>query len=303
MQRSHVSDHFRRLPAFLRRILRESYWNFHRERVRRRILDYYCSREKTDDEAAVIAYLRENPLHVFPYEFVKKYSPQDIVVEYDARKGLPYSTYHGRRLYYPPDMPDDEIRTSLLNQLIEQDPASPHRYLTRGCSPAIGDVVADIGAAEGTFSLDVVEGARKVYLFEPEARWHLPLRATFEPWSEKVVIIPAVVSDTDSNGCISLDRYFTGKESEVHFLKVDAEGAERKVMTGARGLLTRGHHQKGVICTYHRQDDGQEIRKQLQGLGFSTYFSTGYMIYYWDKQISGPYLRPCLIRFTQYAEV
>jgi hypothetical protein len=299
MQSSIMSKYFSWLPAPLRKTLNEKYLKFHGERVRRRILDYYSAREKTAEEAEVIGYLSTHPIHAFPYKFIEKYSFSGIAVKYDAEKELPYSIYHDKHIYYPRDMPDDEIRSSVLDLLIEQDPASPHHYLTTEVHPSVGDVVADIGAAEGNFSLDVVEEARRLYLFEPESRWHEPLQATFEPWSEKVVIVPAIVSDVDDNGCLSLDRFFEGKEPEIHFLKVDVEGEERRVIAGARKILTGNHHQKGVICIYHRQDDGPEIRKELEGLGFSTSFSAGYMLQYWDKQLREPYLRRGLIRFTR----
>jgi hypothetical protein len=299
MLRSYVLDYVQLLPGSIRRILGKKYWDFHRERIRRKILHYYSSRDKTAEEASVMEYLASHPLQAYPYRFVEGYRPSDVSVEHDSRKGLPYATYHGRRLYYPRGMSDEDIRISVFGLLMEQDPASPHRYLTPEVSPNAGDVVADIGAAEGTFSLDVVEQAGKVYLFEPDTRWHEPLGATFESWSEKVVMVPAAVSDVDGNGCLSLDRFFYGKEPEIHFLKVDVEGAEQRVLAGARRVLTTNHPQKGVICTYHHQDDCKEIRRQLQGLGFATSLSAGYMINYWDGQLGEPYLRRALIRFTR----
>ena len=299
MDGSEGPDYLGWMPVSLRKILRAKYWEFRAGRVRRKILGHYASREKTAEETAVIGYLAGHPLRVFPYDFVEKYSLSDVVVDFDTGKGLPYADYHGERLYYPRDMPGNEIRASLQKLLVEQDPASPHRYLTPAISPGPGDVVADIGSAEGTFSLDVVERAERLYLFEPEARWHEPLRATFGPWSDKVVVVPALVSDTDGHGSTSLDAFFRGREEEVHFLKVDAEGAEREVLAGAREVLTREHSQKGVICTYNRQDDGPDICRTLRELGFTASYSGGYMIYYFDEHIREPYLRRGLIRFTR----
>jgi 16S rRNA A1518/A1519 N6-dimethyltransferase RsmA/KsgA/DIM1 with predicted DNA glycosylase/AP lyase activity len=58
-----------------------------------------------------------------------------------------------------------------------------------------GDIVVDVGAAEGNFALSVVEKANKVYIIEGNAAWCDALRQTFLPYKEKVEIIQKFLSD------------------------------------------------------------------------------------------------------------
>jgi hypothetical protein len=52
-----------------------------------------------------------------------------------------------------------------------------------------------------------------------------------------------------------------------------------------------------ALCTYHRQGDDQEFMELLNGHGFKTEFSRGYMLFYYNRQkLSPPYLRRALIR-------
>lgn len=47
-------------------------------------------------------------------------------------------------------------------------------------------MIADIGSAEGNFSLSNIENVKKVYLFESDKEWIEALEATFRPWRDKV---------------------------------------------------------------------------------------------------------------------
>ena len=52
-----------------------------------------------------------------------------------------------------------------------------------------GKVFVDVGCAEGYSSLEIIEEAKHVYLFEQNESWLEAIRATFEPWKDKVTIV------------------------------------------------------------------------------------------------------------------
>jgi predicted RNA methylase len=178
---------------------------------------------------------------------------------------------------------------------MEQDIESPHRYITNDFFVKDNDVVADIGAAEGTFALSAVKRAGKIYLFESDMEWVEPLEATFAPWKEKVEIINKFVSDKNDEQNITLDYFFENKVG-INFLKVDVEGAETDLLKGCEKVLSVNKSLKLAICTYHKQNDESTISKSLKNLGFEVSYSKGYMIYMKDKELRPPYFRRGLIR-------
>ena len=120
---------------------------------------------------------------------------------------------------------EKRIKRAYSDLLREQDINSPHRYLSESFNPGNDDVVADIGAAEGNFSLSVIEKVKKIYLFEYDQEWIEALRATFAPWAEKVEIINKYVSDYNDESHIRFDTFFEMKK-DITFLKIDVDGAE-----------------------------------------------------------------------------
>ena len=181
--------------------------------------------------------------------------------------------------------------------LLEQDPDSPHRYLTSEFDVKQGDVIVDVGAAEGNFSLSVIEKASKVYLFEVEKDWIKALEATFEPWKEKVEIVQKYVSDTDNEQSIKLDTFFA-ENQKVNFIKADVEGAEAQVINGANKLINNQKDIRIAVCTYHRQTDAQQLDELLKAKGFRNHFSDKYMIFHYGSSnvVEPPYLRKAVLR-------
>ena len=82
------------------------------------------------------------------------------------------------------------------------------------------------GCAEGYSSLEIIEEAKHVYLFEQDEQWLEAIRATFEPWQDKVTIVQKYVSDHNSSREQTLDDFFNNQTNEHLFLKMDIEGAE-----------------------------------------------------------------------------
>jgi precorrin-6B methylase 2 len=267
-----------------------------KKNLRKRILRHFELQPDTNEEQKeVLRYLENNEISIFPYPFHSDYNPENIEVFYDDSRKMRYVLQDGKRLYFKKRWTAKKIRKSYCDLMREQDVNSPHKYLTSSFNVEKGDVLADIGAAEGNFSLAVIEQVTKVYIFEYDPEWIEALKVTFEPWAEKVEIIAKFVSDTDDESHIRFDTFYKNNQ-DVNFLKIDVDGAESVVLNSCKELFGSGKSLKIALCTYHKNNDEIEFTAMLKELGFSITPSKGYMINYYDKKMKAPYLRRGLIR-------
>lgn len=288
------------LPQFIRNRIIIARTSSYLKQLRNDIINYYSTLpndQLTNEHRQVIQYLRNNPIYVFPYSFRYKYKPNQVKVHYDEKRDLRYVLMDGKRLYFKRSLDDVKIQKIYSSLLTEQDIDSPHRYLVNDFQVSEKDVVVDVGAAEGNFSLSIIEKAAKVHLFEADPEWAEALNATFSPWEDKVVIINKFVSDRTADNHIRLDDYFNS--TPVDFLKIDVEGVELSVLKGAGSILSGKRSLKIALCCYHKQEDAELFEVTLKQFGFAVQFSKGYMIFYHDKTIAQPYLRRGLIRATR----
>jgi hypothetical protein len=271
------------------------------EKLKLKIIKYIEKNFEYDifEKKAIVDFLKHNPLSVFPYYFTKKYNPENIKVYTDSENGMKYVLHENKRLYFKKSMDENAIKICYSNRLMEQDIESPHRYETTDFSVHEADIVADVGTAEGNFGLSVVEKAKKLYLFEINEEWIEALKTTFAPWKEKVFIVNKYVSDNNENDCTTLDAFFVNETPD--FIKADIEGYESNLLRGSKNIISSNDSIKIILCTYHRQNDAEELNRMLAELGFRTEFSKGYMIFVYDKTLSEPYLRKGLIRAAKNA--
>jgi len=251
--------------------------------------------EVNDDQKEVLQYLENDEVRIFPYNFHHDYSPEKIEVFEDRAKGMRYVMQDGKRLYFKKRWSEKRIKKAYSDLLREQDSKSPHRYLTDSFKIDKNDVIADIGAAEGNFSLSVIEKVKKIYLFEYNHEWAEALEATFAPWSDKVEIINKYVSDINDSSHIRFDTFFEEKR-DINFLKIDVDGAESSVLESCSALFRSSIPFRIALCTYHKDRDEKDFTQKLKNFGFTVIPSAGYMINYYDKKIGVPYLRRGLIR-------
>lgn len=266
--------------------------------IRKKILAYYTSSESivNDEIKIVLKYLQKNPLTIFPYQFPGKYNSSEINVYKDGERNLLYVLHEEKRMYFKRSWSKKDIQENYTNLLIEQDKDSPHRYLTQNFKVEENDLVADIGAAEGIFALSVVHEAKKIYLFETDCEWIEALEATFSPWIDKVEIINKFVSDKNNEENITLDEFSGNKNILFDFIKIDVDGAELPLLKGAHNIFSGSHKIKVSICTYHKSEDEELFRNVFKNYGLSVNPSSGYMIFYFDPNLSAPYLRRGLLR-------
>lgn len=227
-----------------------------------------------------LEYWENHELTVFN-QFVKDegYS----IVQWDYMENLPYVILEDKRLYFPYDMKFEifEGNKIVRNIMQEQQETSPHLYIRDDITVNFGDIIADVGAAEGDFSIRFVERASKIYLFEGDRRWRKPLRKTFEKFKDKVVFIDKFVGTVDVGNFIRLD---TAIDDKIDFLKMDVEGAECEALFGARNLL-KTNNVKCAICSYHRAHDEADIKDILHAYKYETNTGGGYMCFYHDINI------------------
>ena len=268
------------------------------EKLHSDILSYYASLPQgalSAEQTAIFEHVKKNGLHVFPFPFMEKYKPKDIHVARDKYERLYYMMLDHKRLYYRRTGKPENAQNYFNTLLYEQDPDSPHRYLSPEFNVKDNDVVVDIGAAEGVFALSVVEKAKELYLFETNHKWIKALHATFKPWKHKVHIIQKFVSDKNGWNHVSLDTFFKDK-GKIDFIKMDVEGSEQSVLEGAKNTIAGQKEIRIALTAYHRQDDEKLLSDWLIKNGFSISFAKGFMIFIMDKNIDKPYLRRGVIR-------
>lgn len=294
-----IKEVYRKLtPEWAKRKMAISLDDDDKKQLRKDIISFLKSIPKnkiTSEQKEVLKFLKGHYLGVFPYKFRYDYRAEEVEIEFDKEKDLFYVIEDGNRLYHKRSWNEEKIRKAYNFLRMEQDILSPHRYLTHDFNVEEGDVVVDVGVAEGNFALSIIEKVSKIYLFETDPEWIEALQATFEKWAEKVVIINKFVSNVNDDSNVTLDNFFE-KNGEIDFIKIDVDGAESKLLSGADNLLSNEIPKKVAICTYHRQQDAKEFDQLLNEKGFINRFSDGYMLFIYDPEIKAPYLRKGLIR-------
>lgn len=266
--------------------------------LRKKILNHFGplpADEVNEEQREVLRYLYKHPVRIFPYPFHDNYSADRIEVFLDSEKSMRYVMQEGKRLYFKKRWSEERIKRAYSDLVREQDLNSPHRYLTDSFTIGKDDVLADIGAAEGNFSLSVIEKVKKIYLFEYDKEWSEALKATFAPWADKVEIINKYVSDQNDASHVRLDTFYENKK-DITFLKIDVDGAEAIVLSSCNEIFKMPKSFKVALCTYHKENDEKDFTALLKNHGFTVTPSRGYMIHYYDKKLRVPYLRRGLIR-------
>lgn len=236
-----------------------------------------------NEKIAAYAFIGRHGVTAYPGAYSLKYENLPVEVRRDPATGMPYVSHEGRRLYFPAAFTDERVRDLYRDLLTEQDEGSPHRYQV-SYEGLRGATVLDMGAAEGIFSLGLVDLAERLYLFECDPDWVPALEATFAPWKEKVRIIRKFVGGTDGEGFVTIDTFLREiPRPERLFLKMDIEGAEMDALRGARQTLETYRGRLGFsICTYHKKDDISEIPALLSAEGYDFERTDGYIYVWWQ---------------------
>lgn len=230
---------------------------------------------------------------VLPYPFVLQLDYRRVEVFRDEEAGMFYVYLDGKKLYYHQGFTNAaDVAKNFTFVCAEQHPDSPHNYLDKFFSINHQDVVADLGAAEGNFSLLIVDKVKELIIVEADPVWLPALEKTFEPWKEKVQIISKFAGDCNDEHSITLDQLPT--KNKLSAVKMDIEGAEVSVLQTAADFI-RENNIRMAVTTYHSQTDATDIQEILKNNNYETVFSKGYMLFVNDR-LSPPYFRHGLIK-------
>lgn len=232
------------------------------------VIPYYIARVCCPQSPSLkyYKYIKDHKYSRHLYEFREEYDNMEIDIQMDESRGLHYVLRNNKRLYFRRGTPVDKIERNYRELVIEQDIRSAHHYL-ESTKEVAGKTFVDIGCAEGYSSLEVIEEAKHIYLFEQDELWIEALEATFSPWQDKITITRKYVSDRNSATELMLDHFFADKDKDHLFLKMDIEGAERRALSGCKGLFEKSKQLDFAICTYHEEDDEEVITGFLEQFG------------------------------------
>jgi len=133
-----------------------------------------------------------------------------------------------------------------------------------------GDCVFDVGANVGYYTnlaRQRVAAEGKVYAFEPDAENFILLEANAPPG---VSCYRTALSDSSGNGFLSRDSLNKGdlyvcdssgeptdllqgddlEVAHVHFLKIDTQGSEVRVLQGLKDTIARSHHDLSMLVEF-----------------------------------------------------
>lgn len=226
----------------------------------------------------VLEYYKTKRLNVFGY--YERAGETMHPVSYEA-DGMPYIWFENKKMYYPRNYKFSimDHGKCVRNILKEQGEHSPHRYIRSNTFTGENMVIVDAGVCEGNFALRYVEAAKKIYLIEPDRDWIEALYRTFAAYQDKVVFCDKFLSEKDGDFTITLDKLVNEK---IDFLKMDIEGYEKEALRGGRKVLSESNA-SCAICSYHKHDDEIGIKNLLEGYGYQTEVSEGYMFFPYDN--------------------
>ncbi len=283
------------LPAGFRRIIYDVFLGRILKLVRNFSMNFRCKftfifqyfLPKTDLNKA-LAFMGRYGLTSYPSAYMLEYRNMQVEIQFDADKKLHYCLHNGRKLYFTSEFTKDRIIKLYRSLVIEQDVRSAHRYI-EDYNALEGYVLLDVGSAEGIFTLDNIDRIKHAYLFEAEPYWIDALRATFEPWKDKVTIVEKYVGNKTQDNFTTLDDFLQDRNFDKVFLKMDIEGAELKALQGVGSTMKSSPEMRVAVCTYHRPGDPERFEGLLKENGFQTSFSEGYL--FWGKRLSKAVIR------------
>ena len=257
--------------------------------------------ELQGEYSSEIKHIKNTDDLIFPYK--KNKTIEDPVAEIDLEVNMPYVIHNGKRLYFPTQV-KIEHAINLYRNFIENEcilgggyrEKEPHKYESSTIKVDEGDVLLDIGCAEALFTLEHIEKVKRAYLVESDSYWADALNATFRPYADKVTIIKKFISDKDTKESITLETLLKNENTNNIFIKMDIEGYEHLVIRSSVEFLASKKNVEIVCCTYHRDNDFNEISAVLRDNGFSVEASDGYMIFPFGGELQPPYFRKGVLR-------
>lgn len=265
------------------------------KKLKKNIRNYY--RKTTDSEIRdLLKYMDNHKLNYFNYDFIEKYNG-DIDIFYDEKQQLRYVIYENKRMYMKKSWNNERIKAYCNFLFAEQDKNSPHCYLDDNSKNLKYKKVIDAGGAEGIFSLQLIDIAEKIYIFECDDEWLEALHATFDPWKEKVEIVNKYVTSKDSKSECTLDSFFENDNLEIDILKLDIEGEEINALRGSKMIVNENPQLTIYACVYHYAEEEKDIRQLFEN--YKIVPQKGYILFIQDENIAEPFFRRCVLKISK----
>jgi FkbM family methyltransferase len=184
---------------------------------------------------------------------------------------------HPYKLYWPIECGNENISMVACETFDEDD---WHYYQKENTRVGQGEILLDVGAAEGLFSLSVLDRCAKIIMIEPNRFFSNALLKTFQHDLNKVEILNVAAGNEEGTIDFSLDSFNSrvayGKTKnqvkltriddlgieKITYLKADVEGFELEMLKGAEKTIRRDKP-KIAITAYHVENDAAEIIRTL----------------------------------------
>ena len=288
----------------------KEYFNLHKNQ--------FSDERKADIEK--IFSLLKKPHHLILPEIsrdiVDKCKNRKLTIKKDVTSGLFYVLCDDKKIFYKRGLCEKYIADCFNEGSLFNYYTSAHRYLSNNrhwigqiAPPSAktdnqidfgvdeGDIVIDVGVADGDFSLSVIDKAKKIYLIEKDHEWIEALRHTFAPYKDKVEIIPKYLSDVDDEENITLKSLVKQYNiPQIDFIKIDVDGYERQVLKGGADIFKTPFVSKMALCVYHKPEDEVEFSDLVKQWGYNFYLSDGYMVMPYEGFNDHSIIRKGLIR-------
>lgn len=264
-----------------------------------RILFYWLFFNKNNiNFFELLKFLVKPKVGVIAKKFIKKIDSSD---EYNKVTFLNLN----RELYWP-----KKFAVSGIFQVTAEtfDTNDWHYYQYEKTPVEKGEILLDIGTAEGLFPLVVLDKCSHIYMVEPSQYFFNSLAKTFEQDKEKTTIynlavgakkdkvffnedsLDGQISNTGENNrsidVVTVDSLIG--DNKITYLKADIEGFEYEMLQGAKGTISK-NKPKIAITTYHKQNNPDEIIALIKS------FVPEYN--YFVKGIHGEEPKPVMIHF------
>lgn len=224
----------------------------------------------------LLQFLTKPRVHIIAQKFINKI--QKINEDYEVT----FKNFTGK-LYWPGTFSIDR-----LDQVVAEtfDVKDWHYYQKEHTKVERGEIILDIGTAEGLMPLTVVDLCEHIYMVEPSVAFCKSLNQTFADYKHKTTIFNYAVGNEDGiisfdenslDGTVSKENNSNLSKIEIHkidtilnqnqritYLKADIEGFEQEMLKGAQETIKR-NKPKIAITTYHTQNDPQEIIDLITG--------------------------------------
>jgi FkbM family methyltransferase len=177
-------------------------------------------------------------------------------------------------LYWPKNFTINRLKQIICETFDEND---WHYYQKKHTEVKKGEIILDIGTAEGLFPLAVIDKCKHIYMIEPSTSFFTCLKKTFKNHSDKTTFFNTAVGNEDSwvtfdensiEGMISKDESLNKisinkvdtlmQDKKITYLKADIEGFEQEMLKGAEQTI-KINKPKIAITTYHDGNNPKEI--------------------------------------------